>query len=132
MAEARAAEPRATALAAATASEALRLAEDLAAVVAEDIRALAHRARLHLDPLASVGGSAPQLRPAPRIRLTGREREVLSLVAEGHSNGQIAARLYISPKTASVHVSNILSKLNAATRTEAAIIAHRMGLLAAD
>ncbi|WP_275413226.1 helix-turn-helix domain-containing protein [Rugosimonospora africana] len=55
--------------------------------------------------------------------------EVLGLVAEGRSNGQIAAALYISPKTASVHVSNILAKLNAATRTEAAAQAHRLGLL---
>jgi DNA-binding NarL/FixJ family response regulator len=64
------------------------------------------------------------------VRLTDREREVLALVAEGHSNGQIAGALFISPKTASVHVSNILAKLNATSRTEAATIAHRLGLLA--
>jgi DNA-binding NarL/FixJ family response regulator len=55
--------------------------------------------------------------------------EVLALVAEGHSNGQIATSLYISPKTASVHVSNILAKLDVSTRTEAATLAHRLGLL---
>ena len=46
-------------------------------------------------------------------------------MAEGRSNGQIAAALYISPKTASVHVSNILMKLGVATRGEAAAVAHR-------
>jgi DNA-binding CsgD family transcriptional regulator len=60
--------------------------------------------------------------------LTGRELEVLRLLAAGHSNREIAAELFISPKTASVHVSNILAKLNAASRTEAAAIAHRDGL----
>jgi DNA-binding NarL/FixJ family response regulator len=67
----------------------------------------------------------------PLAQLSPREQEVLALVAEGHSNGQIATTLYISPKTASVHVSNILAKLNAATRTEAATVAHRLGLLTA-
>ncbi|MCP9948741.1 response regulator transcription factor [Actinomadura madurae] len=60
--------------------------------------------------------------------LTGREREVLKLVAEGHNNREIAATLFISPKTASVHVSNILAKLNATSRTQAAAIAHREGI----
>jgi DNA-binding CsgD family transcriptional regulator len=61
--------------------------------------------------------------------LTGRELEVLRLVAAGQSNREIAAALVISPKTASVHVSNILAKLGAATRTEAAVKAHALGLL---
>ncbi|BFU46164.1 helix-turn-helix transcriptional regulator [Krasilnikovia sp. MM14-A1004] len=61
--------------------------------------------------------------------LTSREREVLRLVAEGHSNGRIAERLYISPKTASVHVSRIIAKLDVANRVEAAAVAHRLGLL---
>jgi len=60
--------------------------------------------------------------------LTGREREVLRLVTLGKSNREIAAELFIAPKTASVHVSNILGKLGAASRTEAAAIAHREGL----
>ncbi|XVV14470.1 helix-turn-helix transcriptional regulator [Actinoplanes sp. CA-131856] len=62
--------------------------------------------------------------------LTAREREVLRLVAEGHSNSRIAADLYISPKTASVHVSRIIAKLEVANRVEAAAVAHRLGLLA--
>ena len=55
--------------------------------------------------------------------LTDRERQVLDLVAEGLTNGQIAERLYISRKTASVHVSAILRKLGVASRTEAAVVA---------
>jgi DNA-binding NarL/FixJ family response regulator len=52
--------------------------------------------------------------------LTAREHQVLELIAEGLSNGQIAERLYISRKTVSVHVSAVLRKLGAASRTEAA------------
>ncbi|WP_449190854.1 AAA family ATPase [Actinoplanes subglobosus] len=61
--------------------------------------------------------------------LTAREREVLLLVAEGHSNGRIAERLFISPKTASVHVSRIIAKLEVTNRVEAAAVAHRLGYL---
>ncbi len=57
--------------------------------------------------------------------LTPREQEVLALVTDGRTNGEIAKELFISTKTASVHVSNILAKLGAATRTEAAAIARR-------
>ncbi|HWG12171.1 MAG TPA: response regulator transcription factor, partial [Streptosporangiaceae bacterium] len=57
--------------------------------------------------------------------LTTREREVLRLIAAGRSNREIGAQLFISAKTASVHVSNILGKLGVASRTEAAAIAHR-------
>jgi DNA-binding CsgD family transcriptional regulator/tetratricopeptide (TPR) repeat protein len=62
------------------------------------------------------------------LGLTGRELEVLRLVAAGRSNREIAAELFISPKTASVHVSNILGKLGAATRGEAAAKAHALRL----
>lgn len=62
--------------------------------------------------------------------LTDREAEVLRLVADGLTNGEIGKRLFVSPKTASVHVSNILTKLGAANRTEAAAVARRQGLLA--
>ena len=69
--------------------------------------------------------------PATRsdVDLTPREREVLQQVALGRSNGEIGARLFISTKTVSVHVSNILAKLGASGRTEAAAIARRKGLL---
>ena len=64
------------------------------------------------------------------LGLTPRELEVLALVAEGRSNRQVADALFISAKTASVHVSNILAKLGVASRVEAAAVAHRHGLLA--
>ncbi|MET7969202.1 AAA family ATPase [Micromonospora sp. NPDC005305] len=67
-------------------------------------------------------------RPGPDL-LTNREQEVLRLVAEGHSNSRIAERLFISPKTASVHVSRIIAKLDVTNRVEAAALAHRLGLL---
>ena len=62
-----------------------------------------------------------------RFGLTDREREVLLLVAAGHSNPEIARKLFISAKTASVHVSNILAKLGVNGRVEAAAIVHRLG-----
>ena len=74
-------------------------------------------------------GTAPDLADgAVLASLTSREREVLRLIAAGRSNREIASVLFIAPKTASVHVSNILAKLGAASRTEAAAIAHREGL----
>jgi len=84
------------------------------------LEALGRRGRLNLGAQARPGPDAPGLTP--------RELEVLRLVAAGRSNGQIAEALFISRKTASVHVSNILAKLGARTRTEAAAAAHRLGL----
>lgn len=63
------------------------------------------------------------------IHLTAREREVLELVAQGRSNGEIAKRLFIATKTVSVHVSNVLAKLDASSRTEAVAVARRLDLL---
>ena len=86
--------------------------------------------------LSQAAGPRPARRPGAqqdRLGLTGREIEVLRLVTAGQSNREIAAALFISPKTASVHVSNILAKLGAATRTEAAARAHALRLFdAAD
>lgn len=59
--------------------------------------------------------------------LTSRELEVLTAVAAGHTNREIAEELFISVKTASVHVSNILRKLDVKGRQDAARIAHRLG-----
>jgi DNA-binding CsgD family transcriptional regulator len=92
-----------------------------------EVQALARRTRLDLapqTPAAAAGVSAP----AAQLGLTPREAEVLALVAAGRSNRQIAQALFISPKTASAHVSNILAKLGVAGRVEAATIAHRLGL----
>ncbi|MGW2216761.1 response regulator transcription factor, partial [Nonomuraea sp. NPDC001684] len=61
--------------------------------------------------------------------LSARELEVLGLVAEGLSNRQIAERLFISARTSGVHVSNIMAKLGAASRVEAAALARRTGLI---
>jgi DNA-binding CsgD family transcriptional regulator/tetratricopeptide (TPR) repeat protein len=88
-----------------------------------EISSLAERANLGLDqPPPAVHGDLLG-------RLTERERQVLKLVAIGSSNQQIANHLFISPKTASVHVSHILAKLEVVSRTEAASIAHRFGLV---
>jgi DNA-binding CsgD family transcriptional regulator len=90
--------------------------------------------RLKSEPLQrelrSLGGPG-QRRPSESsaTALTPREREILALVADGRSNGEIAKLLFISAKTVSVHVSNILSKLGASGRTEAAALARREGLL---
>jgi len=73
---------------------------------------------------------APPTEESPVAGLTPREIEVLQLVAEGRSNGEIGSALFISTKTASVHVSNILAKLGVSGRGEAAAVAHRIGLTA--
>jgi DNA-binding CsgD family transcriptional regulator len=101
--------------------QASKAADHLGAVPLQ--RALADLARrARLGPRES-GYQAP----GPLASLTAREREVLRLLSEGRSNREIAAALFIAPKTASVHVSNILGKLGASTRTEAAAIAYREG-----
>jgi DNA-binding CsgD family transcriptional regulator len=82
------------------------------------LEAVARRGRLDI-------GTAP---PQGASGLTARELEVLRLVAAGRSNQQIADELFISRKTASVHVSHILAKLGVSTRVEAAATAHRLGL----
>jgi ATP/maltotriose-dependent transcriptional regulator MalT len=86
-----------------------------------EIEALARRARLNLAPPALPAAAA-------QLGLTPREAEVLALVAAGRSNRQIGQALFISPKTVSVHVSNLLAKLGVAGRLEAAAVAHRLGL----
>ncbi len=83
------------------------------------------------DALRTLGSSATpgETAGAEPAALTARERDVLALVADGLSNREIARRLYISDKTVSVHVSNILAKLGVRGRTQAAAVARRDGLL---
>jgi DNA-binding CsgD family transcriptional regulator/tetratricopeptide (TPR) repeat protein len=94
-----------------------------------EIELLAQRGRLRLqEPVGTTTSSEVPPSPAASLGLTPREAEVLALVAEGRTNRQIGQALFITPKTASVHVSRILAKLGAAGRGEAAAIAHRLGL----
>ncbi|MFC7533445.1 AAA family ATPase [Actinoplanes sp. GCM10030250] len=91
--------------------------------LAEAGETLARRLGVRVAAVGAAGGvSGPEV-------LTAREREVLRLVAEGRSNSGIAQRLFISPKTASVHVSRIIAKLEVSNRVEAAAVARRLGLL---
>jgi DNA-binding CsgD family transcriptional regulator len=94
-----------------------------------EVELLAGRGRLRLDePAAAVTAPKAPPTPAASLGLTRREAEVLALVAKGRTNRQIGQALFITPKTASVHVSRILAKLGVAGRGEAAAIAHRLGL----
>ena len=97
----------------------------------DEVTALVQRARLSLD----VDGTAPAAAGTPEaderedpFGLTPRERQVLALIAEGATNRQIGAALFMAEKTASVHVSRILSKLGVRSRTQAAAVAHRLHL----
>jgi DNA-binding NarL/FixJ family response regulator len=97
--------------------------------VAAAIRA-ARRGEVHLDPAIARQLTRSLLAPTARSvnALTDREREILVLVAKGLSNQQIADALVISERTARTHVSNILSKLGVASRTQAALLAIREGI----
>jgi NarL family two-component system response regulator LiaR len=93
--------------------------------LAQAIRA-AHAGRATLSPEAAQAlVHAASQPPVPGFDLTGREREVLTLMIEGLNNTQIAGRLTVSPSTVKSHVSNILSKLGVASRTEAVTLALR-------
>jgi DNA-binding NarL/FixJ family response regulator len=96
-----------------------------------EIEGLATRARLRVEgagtPEPPDGGADDE----DPFGLTAREREVLELVAAGATNREIGERLHMAEKTASVHVSRILAKLDVRSRTEAAAVAHRHGLAGA-
>jgi DNA-binding CsgD family transcriptional regulator/tetratricopeptide (TPR) repeat protein len=94
-----------------------------------EIERLARRARIDLQARPPVPERAPASGPATQLGLTPREREVLEHLMEGRTNRQIGQELFITEKTASLHVSRILAKLGAANRAEAAAIAHRLRLV---
>ena len=94
--------------------------------MAEQVRLLAERGRLDLTE--SPENIATATDPLSELGVSQREREVLDLVAAGRTNRQIADALYISHKTASVHVTHLLCKLGVASRIEAAALAQRLGL----
>jgi len=118
-------------------AEALLATGDRAAAGTEARTALAEARAIGAGPLsdavadlvrrARLAGAASSA--APSDVLTAREAEVLALVAQGLSNRQVGERLFISGKTVSVHVSNVLAKLGASGRTEAVALAHERGLL---
>jgi DNA-binding CsgD family transcriptional regulator len=100
-----------------------------------EIEQLARQARLKTDDAARPDESAAAsggIGDRDPLGLTPRESEVLALLAAGWSNQQIADRLFVTRKTASVHVSNVLGKLGADNRVAAAAIAHRLGLATAE
>jgi DNA-binding NarL/FixJ family response regulator len=109
--------------------EAAERADSLGAVLLRRwIDELSRRARIPLLNKVAGGGEES----GGWLGLTSREREVLRLVAAGRSNRQIGEELFITSKTASVHVSNILAKLGVSGRGEAAAIAHKAGLFDVD
>lgn len=99
-----------------------------AAAAARDV-AVHLRARPLIEELRALTGAESAVRSRDAESLTPRERDVLIQVATGRSNREIAQQLFISAKTVSVHISNVLAKLNAASRTEAVAVARRRGLI---
>lgn len=90
----------------------------------------AYRGEVHLDPVAARQLTRTLVAPqGTTTALTPREREILVLVAQGESNRDIAATLFISERTARTHVSHVLAKLGLASRTQAALWAVREGLV---
>jgi DNA-binding NarL/FixJ family response regulator len=96
--------------------------------LAREIAVLAGHARI--DLAAEAVESEGLVDPAAALGLTTRETEVIRLLAAGYSNQQIADALFLTRKTASVHVSNILGKLGVSNRVQAAAIAQRLGIVA--
>jgi len=142
---ARAAECAATAKDGQSAQTLLREADEIAAAhgllaLRQQVSEFARRARIELITPGDAGdagnvGAPPHTAAHPeivRLGLTEREQDVLREVAAGRTNRQIAEVLFMSPKTASVHVSNILTKLDVRSRGEAAAVAHRLRLFPSE
>jgi ATP/maltotriose-dependent transcriptional regulator MalT len=105
---------------------AYRMALELGAPgLAADAEAISRRTRLSVEAPTRVAIDASSME---RLGLTSREAEVLTLVATGQTNRQIGEQLFVSEKTASVHVSNILRKLGVTSRVDAAAVAQRLGV----
>jgi DNA-binding CsgD family transcriptional regulator/tetratricopeptide (TPR) repeat protein len=142
-------DPHAAAVASFRAAEAALRRDGVRAAVADELRTaattasalrcaplqravddLARRSRTDLTPRAEPSPPPDAAgAPAPQTNLSRREIEVLRLVADGRTNGEIAEELFITRKTAGVHVTHILDKLGVANRVEAAMAASRLGLL---
>jgi DNA-binding CsgD family transcriptional regulator len=115
--------------AAATALQAAAAAAQGHAPLLAQIRALAQRARIPLQTAPAASPKTPRQAEAPApYGLTERELAVLRLLVAGRTNAQIGAELYISPRTAGVHVTNILRKLGVSNRVQAAALAEHAGL----
>lgn len=117
------------------AEQELRSAYDVAASLdaaplLDEVAALARRGRVDLAQPAAPPPAEPS--PAAALGLTPRECDVLGLLATGMTNREVAGTLFVTEKTAAAHVSNVLAKLDVRSRTEAAAVAHRLGIGAAD
>ena len=117
------------ATAAAAALRAAALCADGHASLLAQVHLLAERARIPLHARVAAPATRPSVDAATPYGLTGRELAVLRLLSAGRTNAQIGTELYISPKTAGVHVSSILRKLGVTGRVQAAALAERAGLL---
>ncbi len=101
------------------------IASELGAGLLAEIDAVSSRTRISIEAPTRVTLDESS---AERLGLTPREAEVLALLAAGRTNRQIGDELYVSDKTASVHVSNILRKLGVNSRVDAAAVAQRLGI----
>jgi DNA-binding CsgD family transcriptional regulator len=129
--------PTVARLATAPAGAGARLAADTPTAALADLAAAAPGTPGALAasvPAPPAGDAAPDATPdhLADLGLTPRERDVLALVAQGRTNREIGEELFMAEKTASVHVSRILAKLDVRSRTEAAAVAHRLGLESPD
>jgi ATP/maltotriose-dependent transcriptional regulator MalT len=108
---------------------ALAVAQELGAGWLEaELGALCARARLQVEARPTRADATAEPETETPFGLTPRELQVLSLIADGATNRQIGAALFMAEKTASVHVSRILAKLGVQSRTQAAAVAHRLHL----